>query len=86
MINFKVQVNPFTKKTVINTKIGKIEYTKILYYEDIDQWDSFELAGETFDIHFHYDAEFLVSIYPVENNKVDFEKPYKVKLTFKMTD
>lgn len=86
MIKFKVEVNPFKRKAVINSKIGKFQYTKIMYYEDIDQWDSFEFNEKIFDIHFHYDAEFLVSIYPVEENKVDYTKPYKVELTFKMTD
>ncbi len=86
MIEFKVQVNPFIKEAIINTKIGVIEYTHKMYYEDIDEWKSFEFCGQTFDIHFHYDAEFLVSIYPVEGNKVDFSKPFKVELTFKMTD
>ena len=86
MIKFKVQVNPFKKEAIINTKIGKTQYTKIIYYNDIDEWNSFEFAGNVFDIHFHYDAEFLVSIYPVENNKVDFSKPFAVKLNFKLTD
>ena len=86
MIKFKVEVNPFRKKAVINSKIGNIQYTKILYYEDIDEWNSFEFAGKIFDIQFHYDTEFLVSIYPVEENKTDYTKPYEVELTFKMTD
>lgn len=86
MIKFKVEVNPFLKKAVINSKICKIQYTKIMYYEDIDEWNSFEFGRKKFDIQFHYDAEFLVSIYPVEENKVDYTKPYEVLLTFKMTD
>jgi hypothetical protein len=86
MIKFKVEVNPFLRKAVINSKIGKILYTKIIYYEDIEEWNSFEFGDKTFDIEFKYEAEFLVSIYPVENNKVDYTKPYKVELTFKMTD
>jgi len=86
MIIFKVEVNPFLRKASINSKIGKVNYTKILYYSENDEWNSFEFAGQVFDIQFHYDAEFLVSIYPVENNKVDYTKPFKVELTFKMTD
>ena len=86
MIKFKVEVNPFKRKAIINSTIGKIQYTKIIYYEDIDEWSSFEFGEKTFDIQFHYDAEFLVFIYPVEENKVDYTKPYEVELTFKMTD
>ena len=85
-IKFKVQVNPFKREAIINSKIGVIQHTQTLYYEDLDEWNAFEFGGQTFDIHFHYDAEFLVSIYPVEDNKVDFSKPFKVELTFKMTD
>lgn len=86
MTKFNVEVNPFKRKAIINSKIGKIEYSKIIYYEDIDEWNSFEFGEKTFDIQFHYDAEFLVSIYPVNNAKVDYTKPYDVKLTLKMTD
>jgi hypothetical protein len=86
MINFKVEVNPFLRKAVIHAKIEKIQYTKIMYFEDIDEWNTFEMANKIFDIQFQYDAEFLVSIYPVEDNKIDYGKPHDVELTFKMTD
>jgi hypothetical protein len=86
MIKFKVEVNPFLRKAVISSKIREILYTKIIYYEDIDEWNSFEFDGKTFDIQFHYEAEFLVSIYSVEKNKIDYTKNYDVELIFKMTD
>ena len=85
-IKFKVQVNPFKKIAIISTHFNKKLFTKLMYYDNIDEWNSFEMAGITFDIHFHYDAEFLVSIYPVKNNKVDYTKQYSVNLSFKMTD
>ena len=85
-LDFKVKVNPFTRSVNINVDFKGITYTIATGYEDIDEWNAFEFGGQTFDIHFHYDAEFLVSIYPVEDNKVDFPKPFKVELTFKMTD
>ena len=85
-IKFKVQVNPFKKIAIISTHINKKLFTMSMYYENIDEWNSFELDGITFDIHFHYDAKFLVSIYPVKNNKVDYTKQYSVNLSFKMTD
>ena len=86
MIHFKVQVNPFKREAIINSKIGTIQYTRSIYFDDIDEWNSFEFGENIFDIHFHYDAEFLVSIYPVENNVVDYTKPFEVELTFKMVD
>lgn len=86
MIKFKVEINPFTRKAVINAKIGVIQYTHIMYYEELDEWGSFEFDNKTFDIHFHYDTKFSVSIYLVENDKVDFSKHFKVSLKFKMED
>ena len=83
-IKFKVEVNPFLKKAIINTKIDAIDYTKIIYYEDIDEWSSFEFNGKIFDIQFHYDSEFMVSIYHVENNKVDYNKQYDVELIIQL--
>ena len=85
-IKFKVQVNPFKKIALISTYINKILFIRSMYYENIHEWNSFEMDGIIFDIHFHYDAEFLVSIYPVKNNKVDYTKQYSVNLSFKMTD
>lgn len=86
IIKFKVQVNPFKKIATISTKLNRKGFSTELYYEDIDEWNTFEMDGNTFDIHFHYDAEFLVSIYPVINNKVDYTKKHNVELSFKMTD
>ncbi len=83
---FKVEVNPFTRKATINVYIDKILYTQDIYFNDIDEWNSFKFAGKVFNIHFHYEAEFLVNIYLVENNKIDYSKSYTVELTFKMTD
>lgn len=85
-IKFKVQVNPFAKIAVITTKINRVLFERKMYYENIDEWNSFEMNQKTYDIHFHYDAKFLVSIYGVTNNIVDYTKQYKVILTFKMTD
>ena len=85
-INIKVEVNPFLNKATINSKIKNILYTKIIYYECIDDWNSFSFNNMVFDIHFHYDAEFSVTIYPVKNNKIDYSKNYKVDLIIKLTD
>lgn len=83
---FNVIVNPFLRKATIKTKIDGVEYETTLSYTDTDEWDSFNFVGNVFDIHFLYDAEFLVEIYTVENNVVDYTKQHKVKLKFKMTD
>jgi hypothetical protein len=83
---FKVEVNPFKQKAVISTKINNCKYEKTIYYENIDEWNTFEFDNKIFDIEFCWDAEFLVSIYPVKKNKVDFSKPHEVLLTIKLTD
>jgi hypothetical protein len=85
-MKFQVEVNPFKQVAVINTKIGAIYYTQVMYFEQFDEWDSFELGGQIFDIHFLYDTEFMVSIYPVIDNKADYTKNFEVELTIKLND
>jgi len=85
-IKFNVEVNPFKQKVIISTEINNCKYEKTMYYETIDEWNSFEFDNKVFDINFYYDSEFLVSIYPVKKNKVDYTKPYDIILTFKLTD
>jgi len=85
-MKFQVEVNPFKQSAIINTKIGAFSYTQVMYFEQFDEWDSFELGGQIFDIHFLYDMEFTVSIYPVFDNKADYTKPFEVELTIKLND
>ena len=85
-LDFKVKVNPFTHSVSINVTSKGITYTLVTGYEDIDQWDTFELMGRTFDIQYHYEAEFLVDIYDVVNGKIDYEAQHNVELTIKLTD
>ena len=85
-LDFKVKVNPFTRSVNINVDFKGITYTIATGYEDIDQWDTFELMGRTFDIQYHYEAEFLVSIYDVIDGKIDYESSHNVELTIKLTD
>jgi hypothetical protein len=85
-MKFQVEVNPFKQVAVINTKIGAIYYTQVMYFEQFDEWNSFKFGGQIFDIHFLYDMEFMVSIYPVIDNKADYTKLFEVELTIKLTD
>ena len=85
-MKFQIEVNPFKQSAIINTKIGAIYYTHAMYFEQFDEWNSFEFAGQIFDIHFLYDMEFTVSIYPVIDNKTDYTKSFEVELTIKLTD
>jgi hypothetical protein len=83
---FKVEVNPFKQKAVIYAKINNCKYEKTIYYENVEEWNSFEFGNKIFDIEFSYEGEFLVSIYPVKKNKVDFTKPCEVLLTINLMD
>ncbi len=85
-MKFNAIVNPFLHEVKLTCKDKKTTHEIVFNYESIDEWNSFEIDGKTFDIQFHYDAEFLISIYPVENNKVDFSKSQNVKIKFKLTD
>lgn len=86
VMKFKVEINPFKQKATVSTKVNNQSHTVEIYYEDIDEWNSFKVNGQEFDIQFHYDAEFLVSIYPIENDRIDYSKTCEVELTFKLTD
>ena len=45
---FKVEVNPFLNKAIINSRINNILYTKIIYYEGTDEWTSFSFNNLIF--------------------------------------
>lgn len=85
-MKFKVELNPFKQKAIVSTNISGQLHSVEIYYEDIDEWNSFKINGQEFDIQFHYDDEFLVPIYPIEDNKVDYSKTCETELTFKLTD
>lgn len=87
-IKFIVTVNPFLKSAKIQCEYKKCLYEKKLIYSDIDDWQTFKIDNRVFDIHFLYDTEFTVSIYNVENNKVDYSEKGKqeIKLNIKLTD
>lgn len=86
LIRFNVEVNPFLQKATITTEIDGVSYTIIRHYNEIDEWDSFEINGQVYDIHFCYDSEFTVSIYPVIKDVADYENPCKVKLKIVLKD
>jgi len=86
-MKFKVEVNPFKKKAIIKTMIGGFDFTKEIYYKELDEWNSFQVVGErVFDIHFHYDEEFTVSIYLVNDGCLPRYTPCIVELTIKLSE
>jgi hypothetical protein len=83
---FSLEVNPFRKSISLKCVICEVEYTRELYYEELDDWQTFEIHGRTFDLHNYYDAEFLVEIFEVVDNLIDLSAPLKTNLTIKLTD
>ncbi len=60
---FNIVVNPFIHEAIIVTLINNCTYVETLYYNDCDYWSSFEIGGKSYDIHFLFDSNFIVSIY-----------------------
>lgn len=83
---FSLEVNPFRKSIALKCVINEVEYSRELYYEELDDWQTFEVVGHTFDLHNYYDAEFLVEIFEVIDNLIDLSQPQKTDLTIKLTD
>ena len=85
-IRFNVEVNPFLQKGIITTEIDTVLHSVIIYYNEVDEWNSFDINGQVYDIHFYYSSEFTVSIYPVIKDVADYENPCKVKLKIILKD
>ena len=85
-IRFNVEVNPFLQKGIITTEIDTVLHSVIIYYNEVDEWNSFDINGQVYDIHFYYSSEFTVSIYPVIKDVADYENHCKVKLKIVLKD
>jgi len=83
---FKVVVNAFTKQAEISTKIKGVEYEITKFFDEIDEWQSFKIDKKEYDIHFHYDEKFSVSIYPVQNGSAQTSNSCKVNLKITIKD
>jgi hypothetical protein len=84
-IKFDVKVNAFTRSATFVSNINGCEYIRVLYFE-LDEWNSFEMDGNLFDVHFMYDEKFSVYIYPVFDGEVDCTQEYDVNLTILTKD
>ena len=79
---FDVFVSPFEKKvTISRIKEGQeleidpakrrsgsllCDYVEELYFRDLDEWQSFEMDGKVYDVHFLYEDDFTLNIYEVK--------------------
>lgn len=63
---FKVTINPFLQTITIEGRLHNLINQEIeLTYNELDEWNSFELFGDMYDIHLLYDTKPQVSIYQV---------------------
>ena len=75
-IRFTAIVNPFTRTAWISARINKCQYEREVSFIEIDEWNSFEMSGIVFDVHFCYDTEFTLNIYDVPDDDVEYETNY----------
>jgi hypothetical protein len=76
--NYKVTKSIFVKKQelriVVFSSKEKVEY--IFTGEDVfsgDYWNSIFIGNELFDLNLYKYPNYKLSLYPVNNNSVDFE-------------
>lgn len=83
MAKFNVIVNPFTGVAYVSTKVGNTKQEIEIGIGDLeDSWASFEFGSNAYDIHFHYDTSFSVSIYDAD----DTQGSHSVKLNIVLKD
>jgi hypothetical protein len=79
---FEVTVNPFKRSVHIGRikegqeleidpakrRNGNVLYDFVeeLYFRDLDEWQSFEMDGKYYDVHFLYEDDFSLNIYEVK--------------------
>ena len=88
---FEVTVNPFERSVHIGRikegqeleinpakrRNGDLRYDFVeeLYFRDLDEWQSFEMDGKYYDVHFLYEDDFSLNIYEVkENGSADYRE------------
>jgi hypothetical protein len=83
MAKFNVIVNPFTRVAYVSTRVGNTNQEIEIQVDNLlDEWASFEFGSNVYDIHFHYEAEFSVSIYDAD----DTQGSHSVKLNTVLKD
>lgn len=57
----KAIVNPFKREVDVIYNDEQLT----LFFDDLDEWCSFNFGEQIFDAHFHYDEVFSFSVYAV---------------------
>lgn len=66
-MKFKAIVNPFLKRLTVIGKTEKCTFTEEIIFNDVDEWNAFEMDGNKFDIHFLYQegSDLCIEIYHI---------------------
>lgn len=60
----KAIVNPFKREVDVIYNDEQLT----LFFDDLDEWCSFNFGEQIFDAHFHYDETFSFSVYAVNEH------------------
>lgn len=59
------RVNPFTKEVILR---DDSEQERVVEFTELDEWATVDFNGEFFDVHFHYEDVFELSVYTRDEN------------------
>jgi hypothetical protein len=80
--NFKAVINPFLRKVDLTIK----DYTEEFFFEELDEWNSIEYNGITYDIHFHYDEKIWLHVYKNFSTENPENNSQNVELYLQLND
>lgn len=73
------RVNPFTKEVILR---DDSEQEKVVEFTELDEWATVDFDGKLYDVHFHYEDVFSLSVYPRdENGWTDYTESIIKKVT-----
>lgn len=80
----KAKINPFTREAEITIVNKNVTHIVELYFDDLDEWQGFEVDGRCYDSHFIYEDgnNFNFEVYLV---KKDGHNSYDVNLVKQVT-
>jgi hypothetical protein len=65
VMNMNARVNPFTKEVILR---DDSEQEKVVEFTELDEWATVDFDGKLYDVHFHYEDVFSLSVYPHDEN------------------
>ena len=81
-MKFKATVNAFLRSAVVEGTLDDKTEKMCMYFDDIDEWFAFRMFDRWYDVHFHYEDTFTLSIYLAGSMYMD-QFPVKTKVIIK---